>query len=176
MLHARTAGDPRALLSLLRREVGEMNPNLPVIRAELMENISANATQPQRILSAALGTAGLMALSLAMLGIYGVVAYSVGQRTREMGLRIALGAEPVRVVGLVLREGLVLSLIGLIPGLLGAVGASGLMRALLLGLDPMDPGAFAGGVVILLTAVLAASLAPAIRASRAHPMESLRTE
>ena len=176
MLHARTAGDPRALLPLMRRQVGEMNPNLPVVRADLMENISANATQPQRILSAVLGATGLLTLALAMLGIYGVVAYSVGQRTREMGLRMALGAEPMRVVGLVLREGLVLSLIGLVPGLLGAVGASRLMRALLLGLDPMDPLAFGGGVGILLAAVMAASLAPAIRASRAHPMESFRTE
>jgi ABC-type antimicrobial peptide transport system permease subunit len=160
----------------MRQQVGDLNPNLPVIRADVMENISANATQPQRILSAALGTTGLLTLALAMLGIYGVVAYSVGQRTREMGLRMALGAEPRRVVGLVLREGMVLSLVGLVPGLLGAVGASQLMTALLLGLDPMDPLSFAAGVGILLTAIMGASLTPAIRASRADPMESLRTE
>jgi putative ABC transport system permease protein len=89
---------------------------------------------------------------------------------------MALGAEPRRVVGLVLREGMVLSLVGLVPGLLGAVGASQLMTALLLGLDPMDPLSFAAGVGILLTAIMGASLTPAIRASRADPMESLRTE
>jgi putative ABC transport system permease protein len=176
ILHARAAGDPRTLFPLLRQEVAELDPDLPVIQADLMEDISANATLPQRILSAALGGAGLFTLALAILGIYGVVAYSVSQRTREMGLRMALGAEPRRVLGLVLREGVVLSLIGLVPGFLVALGVTRLLGALLLGMDPLDPLAFSGGVAILLLAVVGASLAPGLRASRAHPMQSLRTE
>lgn len=176
VLHARTRGDPRLLLPLLRQQVADLDSNLPVIGAELMETISANATMGQRILSAALGGAGFFALALAMLGIYGVVGYSVSQRTREMGLRMALGAEPGRVVRLVLKEGAVLSLIGLVPGLLGAFGASQLLRAALLGMNPMDPVAFGGGALILIASVLCASLAPGIRASKADPMTSLRAE
>jgi len=141
-----------------------------------MENITANGTQPQRLLGAALGVTGFFTLCLAMLGIYGVVGYSVSQRTREMGLRMALGAEPMGVVRLVMKEGLVLSLIGLVPGLLGAAAAGRVLRALLLGLNPLDPFSFAMGVGFLVLAVMGASLAPGIRASRADPMESLRTE
>jgi hypothetical protein len=176
ILHARTSGDPRALLPLMRQQVGELDPDLPVIQADLMENISAHATQPQRLLSAALGGAGIFTLVLAVLGIYGVVAYSVSRRTREMGLRMALGAEPRRVMAMVIREGVVLSLIGLLPGLLVALVASRLLEAVLLGMNPLDPLAFSGGVALLLLAVMGASLAPGIRAARAHPMESLRTE
>jgi len=176
ILHARTSGDPRALLPLMREQVADLDPGLPVIRADLMEDTSANATQPQRVLSAALGGAGIFALALAVLGIYGVVAYSVSQRTREMGLRMALGAEPRRMMGLVIREGIVLSLIGLIPGLLASLAAARLLGAILLGMNPLDPLAFSGGVSLLLLAVMGASLAPGIQAARAHPMESLRTE
>jgi predicted lysophospholipase L1 biosynthesis ABC-type transport system permease subunit len=176
ILHARTEGDPRALLPVMRRLVAELDPDLPVIRVDLMDRISANATRPQEVLSAVLGVVGLFALGLAMLGIYGVVAYSVGQRTREMGLRMALGAEPKRVMGLVLGEGVTLSLIGLVPGLLVALAASRLLRAALLGMDPLDPAAFGAGLGIMFLAVLGASLAPGIRASRADPAESLRWE
>lgn len=176
VLHARTRGDPRRLLPLMRRQVGDLDPGLPVAQADLMERISANATQPQRVLSVALGAAGLFTLALAILGIYGVVAYSVSQRTREMGLRMALGAEPRKLLGMILREGMALSLIGLVPGLLAALGVSKLLEALLLGMDSLDPLAFSGSVALLLLAVLGASLAPGVRASRAQPMESLRVE
>ncbi|MGW8267661.1 MAG: ABC transporter permease [Longimicrobiales bacterium] len=176
VLHVRAAGDPRDLLPLMRRQVADLDPNLPVIRADAMENLTANGTQPQRLLGAALGATGFFTLCLAMLGIYGVVGYSVSQRTREMGLRMALGAEPMRVVRLVIKEGLVLSLIGLVPGLFGAAAAGQVLRALLLGLNPLDPLSFALGVGFLVLAVMGASLAPGIRASRAHPMKSLRTE
>jgi ABC-type antimicrobial peptide transport system permease subunit len=160
----------------MREQVADLDPGLPVIRADLMEDVSANATQPQRVLSAALGGAGIFALALAVLGIYGVVAYSVSQRTREMGLRMALGAEPRRMMALVIREGIVLSLIGLVPGLLASLAAARLLGAILLGMNPLDPLAFSGGVSLLLLAVMGASLAPGIQAARAHPMESLRTE
>jgi putative ABC transport system permease protein len=141
-----------------------------------MENISANATQPQRVASAGLGATGFLTLCLAMLGIYGVVGYSVSQRTREMGLRMALGAEPNKVLRMVLKEGLILSLIGIVPGSLGALGVGQLISSLLMGMDPLDPGSYALGIGLLVIAVMAASLVPGIRAARAHPMESLRVE
>lgn len=176
ILHAKTTGDPRALLPILRQQVAELDPNLPIIRADLMESVSANATQPQRVASAALGATGFFTLCLAMLGIYGVVGYSVSQRTREMGLRMALGAEPRRVLQMVVREGIVLSLIGIVPGFLAAVAAGQLLRALLMGMNPLDPVSYGLGIGLLVFAVMAASLAPGIRAARAHPMESLRVE
>jgi len=176
VLHARTSSDPRTLLALMRQQVSDLDPNLPVIRADLMANISANATQPQRVAAAALGGTGLFTLCLAMLGIYGVVGYSVSQRTREMGLRMALGAEPGRVVRLVLREGLVLSVVGVVPGLLAAAAAARPLRAILMGLNPMDPSSFGLGTGLILMAVLGASLVPGVRAARTNPVESLRAE
>jgi putative ABC transport system permease protein len=176
ILHAKTTQDPRSLLGMMRQQVADLDPKLPVVRADLMENISANATQPQRVASAGLGATGFLTLCLAMLGIYGVVGYSVSQRTREMGLRMALGAEPNKVLRMVLREGLILSLIGIVPGSLGALGVGQLISSLLMGMDPLDPGSYALGIGLLVIAVMAASLVPGIRAARAHPMESLRVE
>ena len=176
VVHVRSVADLRSLLPTLRRQVAELDPDLPVLRVDLMENITANGTLPQRVLSMILGFAGLVALGLAMLGIYGVVAFSVSQRTREVGLRIALGAEPGRVVRMVLREGIGVALVGLVPGLLLSLAAAQIMRAFLLGSDPLDPMAFAGGLGLLGLSVVAASLAPALRASKAHPMESLRMD
>jgi len=176
VLHARTRGDPGALLALMRQQVADLDPNLPIKRADLMANISANATRPQRILSVVLGAGGVFALVLAMLGIYGVVAYSVSQRTQEMGMRLALGAEPAKLVRMVVGEGVVLSLIGLVPGLLAVLAASRLLRSVLLGLDPLDPLVFGTGVGILVTAVVAASLTPGLRAARADIMDTLRAE
>jgi hypothetical protein len=175
-LHARTRGDPAALFPALREVVLELDPNLPVTRIDLMENVAANAVRPQRLLSAVLGAGGLFTLVLAMLGIYGVVAYSVSQRTREMGLRMALGAEPARLVRMVIGEGITLSLIGVIPGLLVALAASRLLRSVLFGLDPIDPVAFGGGVGVLLVTVVAASLTPGLRAARSDVMDSVRVE
>jgi len=123
-----------------------------------------------------MGFAGIVALALAMLGIYGVVSFSVSQRTREVGLRMALGAEPGRVVRMVVREGIGVALVGLVPGFLLSLAAAQLLRAFLLGADPMNPMAFSVGLGLLGLSVVAASLAPALRAARAHPMESLRMD
>jgi predicted permease len=174
ILHAKTSSDARSILPLLRQQVADLDPNLPIIRADLMENISANATLPQRVASTALGVTGFFTLCLAMLGIYGVVGYSVSQRTREMGLRMALGADPRRVLRMVLNEGVTLSLIGIVPGLFGAVAAGELMRSVFMGMDPLDPISYGAGIGLLVIAVLLASMAPGIRAAGAHPMESLR--
>ena len=129
-----------------------------------------------RTLSMVLGLAGAITLGLAMLGIYGVVAFSVSQRTREVGLRVALGAEPGRVVRMVLREGVTLALVGLVPGILLSIVAAHLMQAALMGLQPLNPLSFGGGVGLLLCAVAAASWAPARRAARCDPMRALREE
>jgi len=176
ILHARTQEDPPTLLPLLRQQVAELDPDLPVLRLERMTAITDNATVLHRVLSMVLGLAGAVTLALAMLGIYGVVGFQVSQRTREMGLRIAVGAEPADVIRLVVREGLVLALVGLVPGLILGVIAAALMRAVLLGLQPFDPLAFGGSTFLLLLSVAVASYLPARKAARGDPMDALRVE
>jgi putative ABC transport system permease protein len=176
VVNVRSAGDVRSLLPNLRGQVAELDPDLPVLRVDLMKNISANGSLPQRILSMIMGIAGALALALAMLGIYGVVAFSVSQRTREVGVRVALGAEPGQVRRMVVREGFGVALVGLVPGLLLSLAAAQVLRTFFLGADTLDPVAFGAGLMLLGTAVLAACLAPALRAARAHPMGSLRAD
>ncbi len=176
IVHIRTAGDPRGLLPTFRQQVRDLDPELPILRADLMANVTDNATAPQRVLSSVLGAAGLMALALAMLGIYGVIGYSVSQRRREVGLRIALGAHPRRVVGMVVREGVLLSLVGLLPGLVLGGGAALALRSIFLGVSPLSPTAVAASAALLVLGAALASLAPALRAAGAHPMEALRVE
>ncbi len=175
-LHVKSSGDPTAILSTLREQLADLNPELPILRLDRLEALTDRATLGNRILSIALGIAGSVTLFLAMLGIYGVVAFSVSQRTRELGLRIALGADPRDVVRMVVKEGLGLALVGLVPGMVLSVVAAHLMRAVLMGMSPMDPVAFGGGTALLLVAVVAASMVPALRASRCDPMEALRED
>lgn len=176
VVHVRTTSDPRTLLPELRRQVADLDPDLPVLRVDLMENVTANGTLPQRVLSLVMGIAGAVALALAMMGIYGVVAFQVGQRTREMGLRMALGAEPGSVIRMVVREGLGIAMVGLVPGVLLSLAVARLMRAFLLGADPWNPLGLTFGLGLLVLSAVSATLAPALRAARAHPMVSLRTE
>lgn len=176
VLHVRTQGDPGALLQPLRALLADVDPDMPVMGLDRLETLTANATQVHRLLSRTLGAAGGFTLLLAMLGIYGIVAFSVSQRTREVGLRVALGAEPGQVVAMVLREGMTLAAIGLAPGLLLSVIIAHLMRAALMGLRPLDPVAFGGGVGLLLLSVVAATWLPAWRAARCDPMRALREE
>jgi putative ABC transport system permease protein len=175
-VHVRTSGDVGELLASLRRVVLEMDPQMPILRLDRMETLTATATQLHRSVSKALGLAGLITLCLAMLGIYGVVAFSVSQRTREVGIRVALGADRDRVVRMILREGMVLAMVGLVPGLIVSLVTAALMRAALLGLQPLDPMAFGGSIGLLLMSVLGASWAPAWRAARSDPMRALREE
>jgi len=176
IFHIRTHGDPRPLLPTLRQQVHDLDPDLPIVRADLMENITANGTLPQRILSKVLGGVGAIALALAMLGIYGVIAYAVSQRTREVGIRVALGAHPGKVVGMVLREGLGLSALGLIVGFAVGAGAAQLLRSLFFGLSPLDFVAVGGTLGLMVLASVTASLVPALRAARVDPVKSLRWE
>lgn len=176
ILHIRTHGDPRPLLPTIRQQVHDLDPDLPIIRADLMENITANGTLPQRILSMVLGGVGVIALALAMLGIYGVIAYAVSQRTREVGIRVALGARPGKVVGMVVREGLGLSALGLVIGLAVGAGVAQLLRALFFGLSPLDFIAVGGTLGLMVLAAVTASLLPALRAARVDPVKSLRWE
>jgi predicted permease len=178
-LHVRTRNDPPALMPVLRRGLHEVDPNLPIYNVRTMDEHlrqSAMAMMPLRMAAILAGLQGAIGLLLAMMGIYGVVAYVANQRTREIGLRIALGARRRDVLGLVIREGWQLTMIGLGLGLVVAlVMAFGLSR-LLYGLNPFNLPVFAGVLLLLAAVAWVASYLPAQRAARVDPMEALRCE
>jgi predicted permease len=172
----RTSVKPTAVLSGVRREVQRIDPNLPVYDAATMEERVGNATARTRVTGILLTLFAGVALVLSMVGIYGVVAYAVTQRTREIGLRIALGAERSAVAGMVLRYGSTMVAIGLVAGLLGAFAATRVLRSLLYEVQPTDPTTF--GVLTVLTGLvaLAGTAAPAWRATRVDPLTALKSE
>ena len=160
----------------VRRIVREMNPNLPVIEASPLSEITAINVIPQRIAAAVAGTLGIVGLLLAAIGIYGVTAYAVSRRTREIGIRVALGARDADVMRLLLRQGATLAATGVVIGLLLAAAGSQLIASLLAGISGLDPVTF-GGAAILFTAVaLLATYLPARRALNVDPMVALRNE
>jgi predicted permease len=175
-LYVRTTGDPRALVETLRREFASVDPALPFLDPRTMTEQALPATIGQRIGARMLGIFGALALILSALGIYGVMAYTVSLRTREMGIRIALGAGRETVVRMVLVQGARLAVIGLVIGTGLAFGAGTLVRSLLLGVPAGDPLTYAVIGALLLAVALAASAIPALRAARIDPIRALRTE
>ena len=176
IIFLRTSVQPTAVLSGVRREVRRIDPNLAVYDAATMEERVGNATARTRVTGILLALFAGVALVLSLVGIYGVVAYAVTQRTREIGLRIALGAERSAVAGMVLRYGGALVAIGLVVGLLGAFAATRVLRSLLYEVQPTDPTTF--GVLTVLTGLvaLAGTAAPAWRATRVDPLTALKSE
>ena len=173
-LLVKTAGGSAS--AQIRALVREMNPNLPVAPALPLTGIIAIGLIPQRVAAAVAGTLGVVGLLLAAIGIYGVTAYSVAQRVREIGVRMALGADRRTVLRLVLRQGLVLTLIGTGLGLAAGAAVSQVLRSLLFGIGALDPLTFGGGAALFLVVALAASYGPARRATRVDPMIALRAE
>ncbi len=175
-LAVRTAADPRAVLAPVTRLVHELNPDLPVTRVTTMAEVLAIATQEQRFTMALMAGFALLALALAAVGIYGVISYSVSQRTREMGIRLALGAERRSVRALVLRQGMGPACTGIVAGLGAAVFLTRYLRTLLYGVAPLDALTFAAIPVLLLVIAAGAVLIPAVRASSVEPVEALRAD
>jgi putative ABC transport system permease protein len=176
IIFLRTSVKPTAVLSGVRREVQRIDPNLPVYDAATMEERVGNATARTRVTSVLLTLFAGVALVLSLVGIYGVVAYAVTQRTREIGLRIALGAERSAVAGLVLRYGTAMISIGLTAGLLGAFAATRVLRSMLYEVRPTDPTTFAVLTVVTGLVALAGTAAPAWRATRVDPLTALKSE
>jgi predicted permease len=172
---ARTGRDSAAVGQEMVRIVRELDATLLVEQTSL-ETLASESTLAQQVLAAALGAAGLVAMALAMLGVYGVMAYVVSLRTREMGIRVALGARPAALSRMVVREGLGLATVGLCAGAMLAVLAGLAARAMLVGVGPLDPVSLAAGAGLIALAATTASYLPARRAARVDPLASLRAE
>jgi len=175
-LHVRSALPTVTLAGAIRREVQAIDPHLPVFNLRTLEQQKADSLFLQRMLAILLGGFGLIGLLLAALGIYGVLAYAVSQRTREIGIRVALGAQRRAVLGLIVRQGMTLAGIGISAGLVSGLGLARLMRGLFFGIEPRDPPTFGAMTVLLGCAALLGCWIPARRAARVDPMEALRYE
>jgi ABC-type antimicrobial peptide transport system permease subunit len=171
-----TAGSPTALVAPAREALAAMDPDVPLFRARTMDDIAAASIARPRFLTTLLGIFATVAAILAAIGLYGVIAYAVGERTREIGIRVALGASNADVLGLVLRGGLALAAMGVAIGLAGSVATTRLLRSLLFGVGPFDVATFALTAALVLAVALLATWLPARRAARLDPVEALRVE
>ncbi len=172
----RTDGDPAALAPAVEREIRAIDPDQPVSDVRTMNQVMADTVARARFNTLLLGLFAGLATLLAAVGIFGVMNYSVTLRTREIGLRMALGAEPRQVLMLILKQGLFLTLIGIGVGLVGALMLTRIMSGLLFGVDATDPATFTAIVLLLALVSLIACYIPARRATRVDPMIALRYE
>jgi predicted permease len=175
-LHVRTAGDPNTLLGTLRGTFEALDPGLPFLQPRTMAEHMGAAMVAQRIGAILLSVLGTVALALAVVGLYGVMSYAVNQRTRELGIRLALGAGQGQVLRIVLRDGMRLAALGIIIGVLGALGGGRLLASQLFGISPADPVTFTAIAFLLASVALLASYLPARRATKVDPMVALRAE
>jgi len=160
----------------VRQAVWSVNPSLPVASLETMQNVYDRSMARTSFTLVMLAIAGAMALVLGIIGLYGVIAYAVSQRRREIGIRLALGAEPAELKTMFVRHGLRLAAIGTALGLVAAAALMGLMKSLLFGISPLDPVTYAAVPVVLIAAAVLASYMPARRAAAVDPVEALRAE
>jgi predicted permease len=174
-LYVRSSLPQSTLASALRRELHSIDPNLAFGEMITMREQINRSTAVQRIAVSMLGVFGGLALLLAGIGLYGVMSYAVSQSTREFGLRMALGARTADVLRLVMSQGLLLTVVGVVMGGLAALGLSRLLGYLLYGVSPHDPQTFAMAAVVMFIAAVAACFLPAWRATRTDPVRALRT-
>jgi predicted permease len=175
-LLVRSSGDAGALAGPLREQIRAIDPNLPVYDVATLAGAIRENHSPGRLGGTLLVIFGALALGLAVIGLYGVVSYAVTQRTREIGVRIALGAARPAILGLFARDALRMAVVGIAVGLALAVGAAQVLRSLVRGLDPLDSAVFLGVALLLASVTLLAAYLPARRAARVDPMVALRSE
>jgi predicted permease len=174
--HIRTTVRPEAIVEALRRVVHAADPALPLVNVRTQQDQIDSDLGDERLLVSLTSAFGLLALLLAAVGIYGLLAYSVAQRTREIGIRMAIGAVPRQILGMVLRESLSLSASAVALGVIAAWLVSRFVTSMLFGIAPSDPAVVSGAATLLMLVVLGASWLPARRAARVQPMEALRRD
>jgi predicted permease len=172
----RTAGDPLALVGPVREQVRALDPTLPLAQVRTLERVVFESVAQPRFMTRMALIFAVVALALAAVGTYGVLSYSVEQRTQEIGVRMALGAQARQVLGMVLGQGARLVAVGLVLGIVGALALRQILAGMLFGVAPTDPTIFASVVVVLSAVSLAACYLPARRATRISPMVALRQE
>jgi putative ABC transport system permease protein len=175
-LIVRTAGDPASLASAVRRAVAAIDPTQPIVKIATMDEVVSASTSQRRLALVLFGTFAAAALLLAIAGIYGVLSGSVSERTREIGVRSALGATPRSLIGLIVAQGGRLAAIGIALGLAGSFALTRYLQSLLFGVPPNDAVTLAGVCLLLGGVTLAACLVPAARAARVDPNTALRSE
>jgi putative ABC transport system permease protein len=172
----RGAGAPTALTPQVRRAVAAVNPDIPIYWVRTLDEVIARNAWFYRVFGTIFMLMGFVALFLAAIGLYGVMSFSVSRRTREVGVRMALGAQAEHVVRLIVRQGLVQLAVGLVVGLAGALAVTSLLRGFLFGVSPRDPVTFVWIVAVLVVTGAVASLVPARRATRVDPLIAIRYE
>jgi ABC-type antimicrobial peptide transport system permease subunit len=170
----RTSGDPSALAAAARREVHDLDPDLPVYRLRTMEERVSESLARRRFAMLLLTLFAALALGLAVVGVYGVMAYLVSQGTRELGIRLALGAAPSAILALILKRGMTVAVAGIAAGVAAALVLTRFMQSLLFQIQPADPLTFAAIPVVLAAAAAAAVFVPARRASRIDPLLTIK--
>ncbi len=176
VVYARTAGDPGKIGDAIRHEVQSVDPDVPVFAVRSMEEVIARSMAERRFALEILGVFAVIALLLASIGIYGVMAYTFSQRTHEIGIRIALGAQRQHILRMALGEGMVLVAFGLAAGLFGALLLTQFLRSMLFGVKPTDPVTFIAIAALLTAVALLACYIPAHRATRVDPLVALREQ
>ena len=171
-----TAGSPTALTLALRSILKDLDPNLPLSDVQTMDEVVSKSMAPRRFNMFLITIFAAVALLLALVGVYGVLAYSVGRRTAEIGLRVALGATPAKVLTLIVGQGMRPILIGMGAGLLGAMGLSRFVSSLLFNVKPIDPVTYAAVALLVAIAAVLSCYVPALRALRVDPVAALRQE
>ena len=172
----KATGDPNQLIAAARQQVASIDPNQPIYNIRTMDEIRGESVAPQRLNLTLLSIFAGIALVLAIVGIYGVMSYSVTQRTHEIGIRMAIGAQPRDVFRMVIGHGMTLTIIGIAFGLVGAFALTRLMTTMLFGVKPTDPATFASIAVMLTGVALVACYIPGRRATKVDPVVSLRYE
>jgi putative ABC transport system permease protein len=175
-LLVRTASDPTAIVASVTEAIRQTDPSLPVTQVMTLDNLLSQSVSPQRFSAVLIGILAGLALVLSAVGIYGVMSYTVSQRTQEIGVRMALGAQPGDILSLIVGRGVALAMTGITIGLLGALALTRFLSRLLFGVRAKDPIIFGSVALLLMLVALAACYIPARRAMKVDPMVALRYE